>query len=127
MAIAIQDSLKEAGFTEGQIKVLTPVFEKFKASTNEHSFEFRVGAIEGKLAMLTWAIAVFVAVDLGTSTLLYQRTSSVETALNQRMDDLSADISEIKATQNHVQEEIREMKINQAIMQKDIKTLLERR
>ena len=47
--------------------------------------------------MLTWMAGILAAVFMGVGTLLYQRTSSVETSLNQRIDDLKEDISENKS------------------------------
>ena len=137
MGPSIENAFKDAGFSDKQIKALIPAFEKAYTPTPENTLATEVAELKGRMFMLTWAVAVVAAVFLGMGTLLYQRISSVETTLNQRIDDLKTDISEVRANQSemrtnqaNIQKEVQDIRINQVNMQRDIqaiKALLEKR
>lgn len=48
MSLAIEHTLKEAGFTDGQVKVLTPVFEAVQVPASEKTLAFQVAEVKGK-------------------------------------------------------------------------------
>lgn len=106
MSKSIENTLKDAGFTDAQIRVLDSVFEKVQAPSIEKNLSFEVGEIKGRITMLTWTVGILAAVFLGVGTLLYQRVTSVETSLNQRIDDLKEDVSENRVMMQKVLEKL---------------------
>ena len=95
MALIMENTLKEAGFNEHQVQVLASAFEKVQAPSIEKNLILEVGEIKGRITMLT-AVGILTFALLGISTLLYQRITSSEAALNQRIDDLKEDVSDNK-------------------------------
>lgn len=124
MAMAIENTFKEAGFTDGQAKALTNTFEQIQTFNHKNL----ITQLENRLIkwMLGFILALAMLIFVFIYTPLNQRIDDV----NQRIDDLSADISEMRTIQASMQKEIQEMKLNQANMQRDIqdiKALLEKR
>lgn len=117
MLRSIENTLKDAGFTDAQVRVLDSVFEKAQTSSGEKNLSLEVGEIKGRITMLAWTVGILAAVFLGVGTLLYQRVTSVETSLNQRItsvetslnqriDDLKEDVSENRAMMQKVLEKL---------------------
>ena len=120
----MEHTLKEAGFTDQQIQVLLPILGKTQTTPiNEKSLALRIGAIEGKLAMLTWAVTFFVVTFMGFSGLFYQKTFSDIGNLQKEVQDIRKDVQEVKVVQTVMQKDIGVMQENIAVMQKDIQDL----
>lgn len=106
MSKSIENTLRDAGFTDTQVRVLDSIFEKVQAPSVEKNLSLEVGEIKGRITMLAWTVGILAAVFLGVGTLLYQRTSSVEISLNQRINDLKEDVSENRALMQQVLEKL---------------------
>lgn len=82
MSKSIENTLRDAGFTDAQVRVLNDIFEKSQVPSSEKNLILEVGEIKGRITMLAWTVGILAAVFLGVGTLLYQRVTSVETSLN---------------------------------------------
>ena len=113
--MSIENTLKEAGFTEKQVFVLTPVFEKAQQPPVESlivKLEIRlIRWMIGLIIILAGLIYFAIYTPLNTRITsvgisLNQRITSVETSLNQRIDGLKTDVAENKAMIQRVLEKL---------------------
>ena len=123
MAVLIENLLKEANFTDEQIKVLSPIFKNAQDSAYEDVHTIQLKKIKDKLNVVIRAIILATTILIALGSFFCQKIFSDMSALKVTQTNTQQNIQQMNI---YAEEEIQIIKSNQANMQKNIKSLLEK-